>query len=488
MPGRCLTTAVSVPKSVFSSARYADARALSSLAGILAAAIAAWATCPIPPRHPLYVDSLLAFAAAHVLIVALACATFTFCTFLLFSPNRSNAVAALWPSLLIAVWLSPVAILLWQRSFWAVLPLLWITAKTARLVFSGRASLPFPQEDFWLGKPFDFSQVQRQPSILWLSFLTAIVFQAGLTAEVIRERLAAILMTGVAAGTLIWLRRRGGEGEQRSLSRRSMIKRFLIAMTIAIVLSAAGMVSFLAFTQGFAKDSVANLLFRELFWRRAVARRAQVQNGGDPPSPFGRGGGYRGVVLWPEADPRPILLVPPPPKLAPEVFAGESRPVSFAFSGVYWFFKPPDVRPPEHSPRIRGNPAKMGLRSSDDYPLLMEAHQLFSSPVDLGCCSQIQVVIKNADPAGGPVFLEMAVANTSLPGRSQSFGSQRVRSQPPIDAAGKAGTAEETLTFEVPAKPLVHDFDEMIFRFHRDYSRAGLSSRMAIEKLVFVPR
>jgi hypothetical protein len=477
-----------VPKPVFRFARHTDPRGLLFVAGIIAAAAVAWATCPIPPRHPLYVDSLLVFAAAHVLIVALAGAAVTFCSFWLFSANRDHSTAALWPSLLIAVWLSPMVILMWQRSLWAIVPLLWITAKTARLAFPGRVALPDLREESWLAKPFDFTPVQRESFFLWLPFLTAIVFQAGLTAEVIHERLAAILMTGLAVGTLIWLRRRGTEIEQRSLSRRSKIWRLLIALTIAILVSAAGMVSFLAFAGGFAEDSVASVLLRQLFWQRAAAR-LRAQNRSDQPSPFGRGGGYRGVVLWPEADPRPILLVPPPPKLSPEVFvAGPSRPVSFAFSGVYWFFKPPDVRPPEHSPRIRGNPAKMGLRSSDDYPLLMEAHQLFSSPVDLACCAQIQVVIKNADPGSGPVFLELAVANTSLAGRSQSLGSQRVRSQQPTGGAGEAEIAEETLTFAVPENPLVHDFDEMIFRFHRDYRRAGLSSRMAIEKLVLVPR
>jgi len=478
-----------VPKSVFRFARYADARGLASFAGIVAAAIVAWATCPIPPRHPLYIDSLLGFAAAHVLIVALACAAVTLCSYLLFSTNRGNAVTALWPPVLVAVWLSPVAILLWQRSFWAIVPLLWITAKTAYLVFPGSLPQLSPMEKSWLTKPLHFSHVQRRHSILWLPFLTAIMFQAGLMAEAIHERLAAILMIGVAAGTLIWLRRRSAEGEQRSLSRRSITWRLLTAMTVAILVSAAGMVSFLIFARGFAEDSVANLLLRELYWRRAIARRASTpKNESDPSNFLGTGGGYRGVILWPEADPRPILLVPPPPKLTPEMFAGASRPVSFTFSGVYWFFKPPDVRPPEHSPRIRGNPAKMGLRSSDYYPLVMEAHQLFTSPVDLGCCSQIQVVIKNADPGHDPIFIELAVTNTSLLQMpEQSLGIQRVRSQPPTDAAGETVPTEETLTFAVPAKPLVHDFDEMIFRFHRNY-RLGHSSRMAIEKLVFVPR
>lgn len=484
-----MTTAVSVPKSV-RFARYADARRLASFAGIVAAAIVAWVACPLPPRHPLYVDSLLGFAAAHVLIVGLACAAITFCSYFLFSSNRSDAVAALWPPVFIAVWLSPVAILLWQRSLWAVVPLLWITAKTAHLVFPGRVAQSSPTEESWLTNPFHFSHVQRRTSILWLPFLTAIVFQAGVMAEAIHERLAAILMTGVAAGTLIWLRRSGAEGKQSSLTRRSMMWRLLIAMTIAILVSAAGMVSFLAYTRGLAEDSVVNLLIRELFGRRAIARYVQtLETGSDPSNFLGTGGGYRGVILWPEADPRPILLIPPPPKLLPEVFtAGTSHPVSFTFSGVYWFFKPPDVRPPENSPRIRGNPAKMGLRSSDYYPLVMEAHQLFSSPVELGCCSQIQVVIKNADPGRDPVFLELAVTNTALPQvPEQSLGIQRVRSQPPTDAAGEMVPAEETLTFTVPAKPLVHDFDEMIFRFDRNY-RLGHSSRMAIEKLVFVPR
>src|SRR5262249_43528966 len=161
----------------------------------------------------------------------------------------------------------------------------------------------------------------------------------------------------------------------------------------------------------------------------------------------GAGGGYRGVVLWPEIDPHPILLVPPPPKLLLNVpVAAAPHSESFAFSGVYWFFKAPDVRPPEHSPRIRGNPAKMVLRSSDDYPLLMEAHQLFSSPVDLRCCSQIQVVIKNADSDPGAVLLELVLSNTAMPREAgQSLGSKRVLSQPATGSVGDSVAVEETL-------------------------------------------
>lgn len=488
--GALLPTAVSAPKSAFQLVRYAGMQWLPFTAGAVAAFIVVWATCPIPPRHPYYVDSLLAFAAMHVLFSTVTCAMVTLCSFRLLSAERIQTGAALWPALTLSIWFSPLVILLWQRSLWAVLPLILVTANTARLVYGG-LSLNASQAERPLVTRAPFSVAEQRSFIPLLPFLAALGLQAGLLAETVHERSAGIALTGVAAGAILWLVSRYAKDGQATLNGKSMTRRFLLLATVAILASAAGMVRFLALAGGFAEDSVAAILLKDILRsRRAVSHSSPTANSDNALADiFGRGDGYRGVVLWPEADPRPILLVPPP-KLLPNVFtAGAVRPVSFTFTGVYWFFKPPDARPPEHSPRIRGNPAKMGLRSSDAYPLLMEGHQLFSSPVGLSCCSQIQVVVKNAEYDPGATFLELAVGNTSLPRQSeQLLGRKKLLSRPETAANGEAATAEETLTFDVPAAPLLHDFDEMIFRFRRDYMHAGVSSRIAIDRIVFVPR
>ncbi|HVG90512.1 MAG TPA: hypothetical protein VNB54_03390, partial [Alphaproteobacteria bacterium] len=315
------------------------------------------------------------------------------------------------------------------------------------------------------------------------------IFQAGLLARATGDKLLAILLVGAGTALAISLYRSKVRDDTRE--RKSALRRLLLVATLGIVINAAGLLRFLAMSGALAQDSIISVLLNQVLGRypHRPERRPQSEQGDYPTGAVGTGGGYRGVFLWPDRDPHPILFVPPTPKLAPVFVAPISRPVDFTFTGEYWFFKSPDSRPPEHSPKIRGNPAKVGLRSSDDYPMSMEAHQKFSSMVDLRCCSQIQVVIKNADRYSRSVYLELAVRNSALPqSQEQVLGRKKILSTPQIDKDGDAVQVEEVLTFEVPEKLAIREFEEMTVRFRRNYMHAHASSRIAIEKFVFVPR
>jgi hypothetical protein len=97
--------------------------------------------------------------------------------------------------------------------------------------------------------------------------------------------------------------------------------------------------------------------------------------------------------------------------------------------------------------------------------------------------------IRNADRYSRSIYLELAVRNSASPqSQEQVLGRKKVLSTPQIDENGDAMPAEEALTFDVPAKLAVREFDKMTVRFRRNYLRAQASSRIAIEKFVFVPR
>jgi hypothetical protein len=471
-------------------ARPADISWLPGLAGLIVAGLAAWVTCPIPPAHPLYLDDVVLLAVWHVALAAFACAVAVWLGFALVPADRARVTAMMWKASAIAVWLSPLVLLLMQRLLWAALVVSWITGQTALLFRSHWSNTTRATDD--PGVPSLFQAADRRFPLqrLFLPFLAAAGFQSGMIALMAKEKLSAILLSGGSVGLAFWLLRRTEAAREDKRTGKPAVRRVLL-LAGAILLSALSMVRFLALSGQLADHSVAGILILDFFSRgpNPQNRSPKVD---DPPAgnPLGSGGGYRGVILWPDADPHPILLAPPPVKLPVSAFIAHStRAMEFQFSGVYWFFKPPDMVPPPRSPRIRGNPAKMGLRSSDEYPLVMEAHQGFTSHVNLACCSQIQVVIDNAEVGSHAIALELAVADSDHPGKAEHVvGTKAVPLHAPAESGKESANTQEVMTFDIPAAMVANNFNELIIRFRRGYRWNVASSRIAIKRFVFIPR
>ncbi len=201
------------------------------------------------------------------------------------------------------------------------------------------------------------------------------------------------------------------------------------------------------------------------------------------------GGDYSGVILWPDVQPH-TLLVPPLPRSEQSLSnRNHTDPLSIPFNGVYWYFQPPDIRPPPDSFVARGSPAAIGFRSADKEPLLMEAHQNFSRFIDSSCCSRIQMIIRNGDRYPGTVSLELVLLNSVLPGRPfQSLGKVDVTSMPRWKQQEGRAPAEETLSFDFPAAPAIQQFDEVTIRYHLHALRRDRGAKIAIISFVLVPR
>ncbi len=189
------------------------------------------------------------------------------------------------------------------------------------------------------------------------------------------------------------------------------------------------------------------------------------------------GGDFPGVVLLPELKPH-VLLVPVP--TSPAVFsAALTRPVGIAFSGEYWLFRPPRTRPPLRSFIRRGNPAEISFHTTDGTPLNMEAHQKLDPPVELRCCSGIQLALSNTDHSPGAISVELILIDNE-PVRSQfaSLGAVALES---------SATFSQTLNFAIPHTIDLWKFDEFRVVFHRDIIRMDRSAKIAIERFVLVP-
>lgn len=219
---------------------------------------------------------------------------------------------------------------------------------------------------------------------------------------------------------------------------------------------------------------------------RGPADHPSSPNNSDPAIP-GAGdvaGSFPGVILWPEIKPVTVLIAPLPAR--PGALAASSVPYGIPFGGEYWFFRPPFFKPPPGSFLERGTPSKASFSTTDRWPLNMEAHQKLDQPIDVSCCSRIQLSVTNADRYPNTVSLELILRD--LPGTaSQSLGTVPVTSLPNLDRDPVVPVGE-TLDFEVPAEPRVRSFNEMTVVYHRDRARRDKSARVAIERFILVPR
>ena len=117
----------------------------------------------------------------------------------------------------------------------------------------------------------------------------------------------------------------------------------------------------------------------------------------------------------------------------------------------------------------------------------MEAHHKLDQAIDLRCCSQIQVSIRNADHRPGAISLELLLIDTEVrPVQRQSLGTAALALVG--EQAKSAAGVVETLQFAVPAKGTLDEFNEFQVIFIRDRQRMDTSAKVAIERFVLVPR
>jgi hypothetical protein len=116
----------------------------------------------------------------------------------------------------------------------------------------------------------------------------------------------------------------------------------------------------------------------------------------------------------------------------------------------------------------------------------MEAHQNLGKLIDLACCREIRIEIQNADRYPGTVSMELVLENSREGQKGQvSLGSAPVTSTP----SGPTGEPmKETLTFPIPSRTPIRQFDELTIRFPRMKNRIARSAKIAIQRFVLIPR
>jgi len=417
--------------------------AVRPLAGLVAAFLCAWYFCPVPPRHPFSSPALIAAGVRFTGLVALAA---------LLPQLARVPFSTLVRSVAASIWFAPLAILAFQGSPWAALPLV-ILVSLATPLFGLHRQPPPPSADPKLLRQF--------PS----SMIAAVVVQFAAVEALLHHALVAGLLLSIGAALLAW-RATAIDPQARPRPART------------------GVMIFFAFMLG---------LFGMLPFEAVPAQAGGSENGasgGDDADRRGAGDGvsvadsYRGIILLPERQPH-VTLVPPLPALSRSPFRENHKELQIPFFGVYWFFRSPDARPPKDSVEMRGTPAELTFRSHDRRALMMEAHQNLGTPFPVACCSSVQLSITNRNRAPGSIAIELILVNTFDALKPfQSLGVLPVQSVFRDDGPG----VSEVLEYPIPGATKLVQFDEFTIRFHRPYLDARESANVAIDGFTLKPR
>lgn len=418
---------------------------MKPLAGLAAAFLCAWYFCPIPPRHPFSSLALIAAGVRFTALVAIAA--------LLGAQIARVPFAASLRSVAASIWLAPLAILTFQGSVWAAVPLI-VLVSLATPLFGLHREPPPPSHDPKLLRQF--------PS----SMIAAAAIQFAAIEALLHHALAAGLLLSIGAALLAW-RATAIDPQARPRPARAATMIFF-----ALMLGLFGMLPFQAVPAGAATSGNA------------------AYGGDDRSAKNGEGDGisvadsYRGIILLSEHQPH-VTLVPPLPALSRNPFRENHKELQIPFFGVYWFFRSPDARPPKDSVEMRGTPAALTFRSHDRRALIMEAHQNLGTPFQISCCSSVQLSITNRNRAPGSVAIELILVDTFDAIKPfQSLGVLPVQSIFRGDGPG----VSEVLEYPIPEAAKLVQFDEFTIRFHRPYLAARESANVAIDGFTLKPR
>ena len=195
---------------------------------------------------------------------------------------------------------------------------------------------------------------------------------------------------------------------------------------------------------------------------------------------------WHAILLWP-FPPRKEKMLPP----LPHRVAASAGPVPLVipFDGEYRYYETPGLWIPSQAHLAKGSPLDVNIHSADWAPLVMEAHQQLAAPLDLACCREIQVSLRNADNRPGRILLGLVLTDTARPGKpSLILEPQPVLSSEATRFTHKAAAEEEILSFVIPSQPKIGAFDEITILFFPDPERAALGSKISIDSFVLLPR
>lgn len=430
---------------------------LAQIAGLAATGWLVWNQSVAPRLAWQGLAGILAKASFYVLLTWVLSAIITFWVYLIVADEEPvNLIGASLGAAAPAAWFAPAIILMSTLSPAGIFGSLALIVTASRLLVHG-----------WLPTGF----ISTGQAVRWNplpAVCSAFVLQAGMVALVWEYPMLAAASFTLSAAVIIALAvMRSGKKPERPQplppSTLSVVLTILLASAITTgglrfrdYASGSGSGDAKAGTQGSNAVSATDLADPET-------------------TPFAVGsGGFPGVILRPVQVKEATVLIAPVRSLLKK---GEqrTRPLTIPFTGEYWMYQPPFIRPPGTSFVRRGSPLELSFHTNNGTSMSMEARQKLPAPIGLACCRRLEIEIALR---GGLDDLLLKVTLID----SQAKEILELGSSP----VGPEGS--QTLRYNIPAGSEQRKFDEIQIAYYRSRPHMSRSVNLAVERFGLVPR
>ncbi len=159
------------------------------------------------------------------------------------------------------------------------------------------------------------------------------------------------------------------------------------------------------------------------------------------------------------------------------------------FDGAYWYFKQPNHQPPQGARVVRGDPVKQHFHSTDEDPLMMEAHQPLGQELALSCCRALRLDVSNGDNVPGSISVEVLLRDTMSLKKTAavSLGTIVLPTSTVSPMPLTRPAVDDHVTFQLPQGARGGKFDEITVRIKPEGSRALAGAHVAIKDFVLQP-
>jgi hypothetical protein len=445
---------------------------LAFFSGINTAIAVSYLVCKPPQIHTLSWTARVATSSIYILITCVAGAAGTWIT-------RSHETQRQFRTLVLWqargwVFLPAIMVLLREKSVWASIVATFAAALMAIYLFRLRESISNKDQrtrsQRYLDRKLFSTQIRLGPAS-WSHFRLAILLYLAFLSAVSGELELLTIFLSSAIFVLV-LEIAAGQPEKESEHNQagqvshpySLIAAALCCLVVALSVPAAA-------------------------WHDPFHGWGQVASTQKPPkqksSPDKSSTGYRTIVLWPIQ--KQEKTIPSPPSTRTTSSSGPGKQWVIPFYGPYWYFKSVGESPGPNARTTRGDPLKVNIHSTDNGPLLMEAHQDLLEPIDLACCSEIQVVVKN-DPAQGALQIGLSLTDTHSPNKaSPILGIKRTALDGVDQHLESKSPIEVTLSFPFPKTAQIKQFDRITVMLLPDVKHRTAGRKVAIERFIMIP-
>ncbi len=463
-------------------------------AGLINAMIASFILCRLPAAHDPTLQSVLIRA---ILFVGVGAFGGILGTYLYWhnpaSPFRTNAPLPFPLFALVCtagwVWVPSMAMFSEQLSgataLVAGIGAFFLAIGLRQTTFSALAPateldpLP-PHKDFEL-----FAESLYEPRGEAYGYVIAISLFAACMALAAHRNLIGAALLALSAFLFAWKRTFVSSVKPLHGYRRS-------AMRLGLLVAPAVLVTAWALLDGVAhRNQVESLAV--LAADHAVPANADSAKEALPDSTSKGTGGYESLILWPFPEKKPIVA--PIPLQSSFLSPGTTQPLVIRFDGPYWYLQPPATRPGPTAHQAHGTPLSAGIRSINDLPLVMDAHQPLGAAIPIARCGKIQVEIENRDDRSGSVSMAVLLTDASARGKPDLYLGQKEipsaqREPNAIDLATgtRPASVDETLEFSIPSSAKIRTFNEITVMLLSDGDRALVGPKIAVREFQLFPR